>query len=132
MLFSTCTLYVHIRLVITYDVVYLPVCSQYATYICLYTEVTRTPGVLTACEAEECQNNPTKLDTYVYCRADIIIHPQIIMYRHESKPQVSSSVDPMIALHCMNEVCSGLPSKRINLSPFTKDFRGGGHLMSLT
>ena len=27
--------------------------------------------------------------------------------------------------------CSGLPSERINLSPFTKDFRGGGHLMSL-
>ena len=26
---------------------------------------------------------------------------------------------------------SGLPSERINLSPFTKDFRGGGHLMSL-
>ena len=26
---------------------------------------------------------------------------------------------------------SGLPSERINLSPFTKDFRGGGHFMSL-
>ena len=26
---------------------------------------------------------------------------------------------------------SGLPSERINLSPFTKDFRGGGHTMSL-
>ena len=26
---------------------------------------------------------------------------------------------------------SGLPSERINLSPFTKDFRGGGHSMSL-
>jgi len=25
---------------------------------------------------------------------------------------------------------SGLPSKRTNLSPFTKDFRGGGQLMS--
>ncbi len=24
-------------------------------------------------------------------------------------------------------VNSGLPSERINLSPFTKDFRGGGH-----
>ena len=26
---------------------------------------------------------------------------------------------------------SGLPSERINLSPFTKDFRGGGHIMSV-
>ena len=26
---------------------------------------------------------------------------------------------------------SGLPSERINLSPFTKDFRGGGHTMSV-
>ena len=26
---------------------------------------------------------------------------------------------------------SGLPSERINLSPFTKDFRGGGHIMSI-
>ena len=26
---------------------------------------------------------------------------------------------------------SGLPSERINLSPFTKDFRGGGHVMSM-
>ena len=30
-----------------------------------------------------------------------------------------------------NQFISGLPSERINLSPFTKDFRGGGHLMSL-
>ena len=28
-------------------------------------------------------------------------------------------------------VNSGLPSERINLSPFTKDFRGGGHTMSV-
>lgn len=26
---------------------------------------------------------------------------------------------------------SGFPSERINLSPFTKDFRGGEHMMSL-
>ena len=54
------------------------------------------------------------------------IHRLLCTYRYESKPQVSSSVDAMIALHCRNEVRSGLPSKRINLSPFTKDFRGGG------
>jgi len=28
-------------------------------------------------------------------------------------------------------VNSGLPSGRINLSPFTKDFRAGGHTMSV-
>ena len=26
-----------------------------------------------------------------------------------------------------DKINSGLPSERINLSPFTKDFRGGGH-----
>ena len=35
-----------------------------------------------------------------------------------------------VAVHS-NSFHSGLPSERINLSPFTKDFRGGGHTMSL-
>ncbi len=31
----------------------------------------------------------------------------------------------MLIFHCS---CSGLPSDRTNLSPFTKDFRGGGQV----
>ena len=37
-------------------------------------------------------------------------------------------------LYKQNEITfanSGLPSERINLSPFTKDFRGGGHILSM-
>ena len=30
-----------------------------------------------------------------------------------------------------SEINSGLPSNRINLSPFTKDFRGGGQMKSV-
>ena len=68
------------------------------------------------------------------CLFDARLCPHSMLYSIyvASKSQVSSSVDAMITLHCMTKVCSGLPSKRINLSPFTKDFRGGGHLMSLT
>ena len=34
--------------------------------------------------------------------------------------------------HLPKSLFSSLPSEQIYLSPFTKDFRGGGHLMSLT
>ena len=53
-------------------------------------------------------------------------------YHYETHKNHNCSVSSLIYNHLpFKWDHSGLPSERINLSPFTKDFRGGGHTMSV-
>ena len=53
-------------------------------------------------------------------------------YHYETHKNHNCSVSSLIYNHLpFKRDHSGLPSVRINLSPFTKDFRGGGHTMSV-
>ena len=61
-----------------------------------------------------------------------IVKQPVIISAHAHKdpfPQTVTNIFNTVALRkYLSFISSGLPSDRTNLSPFTKDFRGGGQL----